>query len=100
MNPINFDAITACGECCIGCSKKLSGTCKGCMESDGYVPEWAESGQCKIYACVKKHNVSFCGICAEFPCKQLPSIIHWNPNIVEHLSRLAEEYSKQKAKLG
>ena len=89
---IDFTAITACGECCNGCKKKMDGMCKGCIEADGYVPEWAESGRCKIHACAREHNVQFCGLCDQFPCSELPSIIHWNANIVEHLSTLAEQY--------
>lgn len=41
---IDFTTVTACGECCIGCAKKIDGICKGCIEADGYVPEWAGSG--------------------------------------------------------
>lgn len=90
----DFSKITACGECCEGCGKRLKGLCKGCIEADGYVPEWAGSGRCKIHACAREHNVQFCGLCAEFPCTDLPSIIHWNPNITEHLRRLADIYQE------
>ena len=27
--------------------KKIEGSCPGCIEADGRVPEWAESGMCK-----------------------------------------------------
>lgn len=92
---IDFSKITACGECCEGCGKQLEGQCKGCIEADGCVPEWAGSGRCKVHACAREHGVQFCGLCAEFPCKDLTSIIHWNPNITEHLGRLAEKYREQ-----
>ena len=46
---IDFSTITACGECCSGCKKKMNGICKGCIEADGYVPEWSDSGRCKIH---------------------------------------------------
>lgn len=87
---IDFNTITACGECCTDCRKK-DGICKGCIEADGYVPEWAESGRCKVHECARKHNVQFCGLCDQFPCKQLTTLIHWNPDIVEHLTMLAKE---------
>ncbi len=35
----DFTTITACGECCVGCSKKKDGSCPGCIEADGRVPE-------------------------------------------------------------
>ena len=81
---IDFTKITACGECCEGCINRLEGSCKGCIEADGYVPEWAGSGRCKVHACAREHDVQFCGLCPEFPCKDLTSVIHWNPHITEH----------------
>ena len=92
---IDFSTITACGECCVGCKKKLDGLCKGCIESDGYVPEWDSTGRCKVHACARDHGIQFCGICKEFPCDELVNIIHWNPNIVAHLSGLAKQYQEQ-----
>lgn len=90
---IDFTTITACGECCTDCQKKIAGACMGCIEADGYVPEWAGSGRCKVHECAKKHHVQFCGLCQEFPCKQLTSVIHWNPDIVAHLDALAQKYA-------
>lgn len=88
----DFTTITACGECCVGCSKKKEGSCPGCIEADGRVPEWAQSGMCKVHACCKEHKARFCGVCIEFPCEKLPQMISWNPQIIEHLSALRDEY--------
>ena len=88
----DFSTITACGECCVGCSKKIDGLCPGCIEADGHVPEWAQSGMCKVHACCKEHNARFCGLCSEFPCDKLPQLISWNPDIIQHLSALQDEY--------
>ena len=88
----DFSTITACGECCVGCPKKADGRCPGCMEADGRVPEWAESGRCKVHACAREHHVQFCGLCAEFPCAKLLSLISWNPDIVEKMTVLRNEY--------
>jgi hypothetical protein len=95
MSGIDFFQITACGECCAGCKKKESMECEGCIETDGYCKEWAQSGQCPIHKCAREHNVRFCGLCAEFPCSGLTEKIHWNPNIVEHLTGLANAYSQK-----
>ncbi len=89
---MNFSTVTACGEDCAGCKKRQDGLCPGCIEADGHVPEWEESGGCRVHACVKEHGVRFCGICPKFPCKRLPQLIHWNPGIVEHLRGLREEW--------
>ena len=89
---MDFSKITACGECCDGCQKKNDGICIGCIEADGYVSEWAGSGRCKVHACTRNHNVQFCGLCACFPCDNLAKLIHWNKNIVEHQSELADKY--------
>ena len=31
----DYSTLTACGECCLGCSKKLNGSCPGCIEAEG-----------------------------------------------------------------
>ena len=92
---IDLDRITACGECCDGCEKTADGRCPGCIEADGRVPEWAESGQCKVHACTREHHVRFCGLCAEFPCQELPSMIFWNPEIIPHMTALRDEARRQ-----
>ena len=90
----NFSAVTACGESCTACPKKADGRCPGCIEADGYVPEWAESGRCRVHACARDHHVQFCGLCAEFPCAKLPSLISWNPDIAEQMTALRNEYGR------
>lgn len=91
---IDFSTVTACGECCTGCPKKADGRCPGCIEADGYVPEWSESGRCKVHACTREHGVQFCGLCAEFPCSRITTLISWKPDIVEHMTKLRDEYRK------
>lgn len=88
----DFSTLTACGECCTACPKKLDGRCPGCIEADGRVPEWAESGRCRVHACAAEHHVQFCGLCPEFPCDRLPSLISWNPDIVEQMTALKNEH--------
>ena len=92
---IDFSEITACGENCSGCKKRADGICKGCIEADGYVPEWSGSGRCRIHACTREHNVQFCGLCPQFPCDKLTEIIHWNPHIIEHQTALATKYKER-----
>lgn len=89
---IDFRKVTACGECCTGCGKKLSGFCGGCIESDGNVPEWRESGGCPIHKCARAHGVQFCGLCTEFPCTWLREKITWNPDAIPNLQKIAELY--------
>ena len=90
----DFSTVTACGECCGGCAKKQDGRCPGCIAADGNVPEWTESGGCRIHACARDHHVPFCGLCAEFPCEKLPVLVHWNPDIVEQMTALRNEYRR------
>ena len=90
MEQIDFSEITACGENCTKCDKMKSGACAGCIAADGCVPEWAESGRCPIHACCQSHQARFCGVCPEFPCSAIRQLIHWNPDVVEHLRELAE----------
>ncbi|MGN0597816.1 MAG: DUF3795 domain-containing protein [Ruminiclostridium sp.] len=91
--------MTPCGEFCNGCKKKADSLCKGCIVADGYVPEWKESGRCRVFACAKEHNVQLCGLCAQFPCDKLTEYVHWNPHIVEHQKMLAEQYYEQQGKV-
>lgn len=93
---MDFSHVTACGESCVDCRKKKEGICPGCIEADGYVPEWAESGRCRVHTCVKAHNALFCGVCAEFPCQEIPAMMPWDSNRVDHLRRLAEQYRARK----
>ena len=95
---IDFSVITACGENCAGCAQKKAGECPGCIEADGVVPEWAESGRCKIHTCARKHGVQFCGLCKEFPCERIPVLVPWNPDIISHLTYLKDEYERQNRK--
>jgi len=90
----DFSRITACGECCDGCQKKQDGRCPGCIGADGRVPEWAESGRCKVHACTREHGVQFCGLCAEYPCDRMEELVSWNPDIQEQMTALKNEYRK------
>ncbi len=92
---IDFEHITACGECCIGCKKKDDGLCQGCIESDGNCIEWTQSGGCPIYKCAKQHHVQFCGLCHEFPCDWLVNKVTWNLNIADDLTKLAILYNQR-----
>ncbi|MBR5974276.1 MAG: histidine phosphatase family protein [Clostridiales bacterium] len=96
----DFRKITACGEFCIGCGKKNAGECPGCIEADGVVPEWSDSGRCRIHACTREHGVQFCGLCAQFPCEKIPELIPWNKHAVEHLDRMREMCMEQLGKEG
>lgn len=95
MHEIDFEAVTACGECCVGCKKKESGIYKGCIESDGNYEEWAASKGCPIHKCAREHGVQFCGLCEEFPCPWLVEKVVWRPNVVEELKQLANMYREK-----
>lgn len=86
----DLSLITACGESCEACKKLLSGACPGCIAADGYVPEWSESGRCRIHACAKAHGASACFLCASFPCPRIPELIPWKEDPVTELTRLRE----------
>lgn len=40
--------------------------CAGCNKVEGK-PFW---GTCETYACTANHNVSHCGECSDFPCRE------------------------------
>lgn len=93
---MDISKVTACGESCETCEKKLGGLCPGCIEADGYVPEWEQSGRCRVHACARDHEARFCGACREFPCKEMPVLIHWKPDVEEHMRRLARLVKEEK----
>jgi|GEM_PF-634926 len=95
---IDLSKITACGECCDGCKKKADGICKGCIEADGYVPEWEESGRCKVHECTRKQGVQFCGLCEKFPCDDITKIVHWNSDIIKNQTILRDKFKEQQGK--
>ena len=95
MESTDFTIITPCGECCVGCKKKDAGICEGCIETEGKCKEWGQSNGCPIYKCAKEHNVQFCGLCNEFPCKWLIEKITWDSNRVNYLTKLRDVYNAQ-----
>ena len=92
---IDFSRVTACGECCDECSKHRNGVCPGCIEADGFVPGWSESGRCRVHTCTREHDVQFCGLCREFPCSGIEKMMPWHVGIVEHMRRLADAYRRE-----
>ena len=65
-----------CGEYCELCPQHIGGGqhCVGCNFHRGH-PAW---GDCRLYACVSKHSIEHCGLCADFPCDFF--IGHFDPN--------------------
>ena len=88
---MKLEEITACGECCGGCAKHQQGLCPGCIEADGYVPEWAGSGRCRVHACAREHQAQFCGVCRDFPCEKMDGMIHWKQNVAEHMRSVVRQ---------
>lgn len=88
----HFETITACGEDCTGCAKRARGLCSGCRETDGYCPEWAQTGRCPVHACAREHHALFCGLRPQFPCEKLPQLMPWKPDAQAHLTELAQAY--------
>ena len=90
-----FETVTACGESCEGCRKKASGACPGCVGADGYVPEWAESGRCRVHACARSHGARYCFACPEFPCGDLSRMMPWKADAAERLTELKDRYDRE-----
>lgn len=92
---VDFSKVTFCGGCCDDCSFKISGECQGCVATGGERVWQGRKSTCEISSCCKAHNVSFCGICTEFPCNWLAEKIgEWDKDGIEKLKRLKSEYAK------
>jgi hypothetical protein len=60
--------LAPCGSYCGTCeflNREKKPNCSGCGNQDGH-PFW---GECKLYACAKKHRVNHCADCEDFPCE-------------------------------
>ena len=55
------------------------------------MPEWAQSGRCRVHACARAHGAQFCGVCPVFPCEKIHKMIPWNADIVEHLREVVRK---------
>ncbi|MDE6725509.1 MAG: DUF3795 domain-containing protein [Ruminiclostridium sp.] len=92
---MDFSKITPCGGNCTDCGHFISGECKGCLSKEGRcVTLW--NGGCEIFACCKRHNVKFCGLCGDFPCHWLQNKIgQWDKDGIKKLKELKEIYERE-----
>jgi len=78
MNKLDdMKLVAPCGNYCGFCSYykgERSPRCGGCRVHKGR-PFW---GECKLYACVTKHDIEHCGLCIDFPCDFF--VEHFDPN--------------------
>ena len=93
----DFDKITPCGGDCTGCRHFLDKECEGCLKTDGKCVKMWEKG-CSIYDCCKKNSVKFCGLCANFPCKDFYKITQWDKDAFERHKEAAEKYREAQAR--
>lgn len=95
MNQTEFSYVTPCGGCCDDCGHKKNNKCAGCIDSGGKcIHMWSESGGvCRTYKCCSEHNVSFCSLCSDFPCKWLVKWFDdWNKDGIENLKRWRDKW--------
>ena len=94
MDMIDFSKVTPCGGCCSDCEHFKNSECRSCIATGGERVFRGVKSTCDIFKCCKAHNVSFCGICSEFPCQWLVNTITWDENGIENLRKLKDEYIK------
>ncbi len=58
---------TYCGLHCEGCEYKEPNDCKGCIATGGH----PFHGECPVAICCIEKGHAHCGVCPDFPCKQL-----------------------------
>ncbi len=37
-------------------------------------------------------TITACGLCSGFPCDNISKLIYWNPDVIEHMKALREDY--------
>ena len=60
--------LAPCGSYCGTCeflNREEKPNCSGCGNQGGH-PFW---GECKLHACARKHRLSHCAECEDFPCE-------------------------------
>lgn len=62
---MNIDSIGACGDWCGKCPH-FRRECRGCR---------SKAGECKFVKCLAGRALDHCGLCSEFPCKDLESFV-------------------------
>jgi len=45
--------------------------CPGCHAAQGAPAHFGDRGPCKVWRCISKKGLDFCGDCEEFPCDAL-----------------------------
>lgn len=93
---MEISKLSPCGEDCTKC-RHYSTECKGCRSNGGKCVKMWENG-CKIYSCCEKHEVMFCGLCSEFPCKWVEENTAWNENYIDNQRKIAEIYRMEQEK--
>lgn len=96
---VDFCRLTPCGSDCRRCRFHKLGECMGCLKSEGKCVSLWHNG-CKIFACCSEHEVSFCGLCPEFPCKWLSdNMSKWDKYGIFRLGELKKELESRNSSL-
>lgn len=99
LSKTDFSKHTPCGGCCEECDHFKTNECKGCLATGGMcIHMWQKSkGICNVCKCCQEHNVSFCGLCNDFPCEWLTKWFDgWNKDGINNLARLRDKYTERK----
>lgn len=97
---IDFNQVTPCGGNCRHCRCYKTGECCGCLANGGRCVSMWQNG-CRIFLCCAEHNVSFCGLCPEFPCGWLAdNLARWDLNGVSRIKEVTHEYFSRQQKGG
>jgi hypothetical protein len=59
-----LELIGRCGFYCGSCPDYVQGDCPGCRDAH-------QAGDCFTFDCVGSKQIDFCGLCEEFPCREI-----------------------------
>lgn len=70
---VDISQFAPCGMNCLLCYKHLGKhPCPGCLSQDPAKPK--HCGSCAIKACVAEKGISYCFLCAGYPCKRMKAL--------------------------
>lgn len=79
------DLIAYCGVDCGACEDYVNGKCPSCRKTD-----WKEDDICLPVRCCREKGIDHCGMCSEFPCRDMEAFYNESDSHIDAYLRMCE----------